>query len=103
MHMPFALTPLAGDYDLRHGRRLRLRLRAARRPVRGPDRVWNGYAYFAWRRRPRVREDAADEAYTAPDGRHPDDRAPTGSEAVPELHEHLRLDRGATGRDGRAS
>jgi pyruvate,water dikinase len=49
MHMPFALSPLAGDYVKVIGEGFAYRYERLELPMRVLARVWNGYAYFAVR------------------------------------------------------
>jgi phosphohistidine swiveling domain-containing protein len=49
MHMPFALSPLAGDYVKVIGEGFAYRYERLELPLQILARVWNGYAYFAAR------------------------------------------------------
>src|SRR6266581_5775630 len=49
MHMPFALSPLAGDYAKVIGEGFAYRYERLELPMQILARVWNGYAFFAAR------------------------------------------------------
>jgi rifampicin phosphotransferase len=49
MHMPSALAPLAGDYVHTIGSGFAYGYRSIGLPLEMRTRIWNGYAYFAWR------------------------------------------------------
>jgi phosphohistidine swiveling domain-containing protein len=65
MHMPTAVTPLAGDYNILMGGGFAYGYERLSVPYEVLTRVWNHYTYFAWD--PHVPEGdraAADERYT---------------------------------------
>ena len=66
MHMPTAVTPLAGDYNLVMGAGFAYGYERLSVPYEVLTRVWNNYTYFAWRKHvPDSESAAADERYTA--------------------------------------
>ncbi|MFL5712422.1 MAG: PEP-utilizing enzyme [Chloroflexota bacterium] len=65
MHMPTAVTPLAGDYHLVLGAGFAYGYERLSVPYEVLTRVWNGYTYFAWKPHvPDAERAAADERYT---------------------------------------
>ena len=102
--MPTAVTPLAGDYNLVMGAGFAYGYERLSVPYEVLTRVWNNYTYFAWRKHvPDSEAAAADERYTAARRATIPTTAAYWERAVAELGEHLRLDRGPAGRDGRAA
>ena len=76
MHMPAALSALAGDYVLLMGAGMAYGHRKLAIPVEMRIRIWNGYAYFGSRTDVPESEQAADvgAANRARPGGDPDDR-----------------------------
>jgi pyruvate,water dikinase len=65
MHMPAALTPLAGDYALVIGAGFAYAYERLEVPYRVRARVWNGYVYFAFTTGlPDSEQEAAADRYT---------------------------------------
>ena len=89
MHMPTAVTPLAGDYNLLMGAGFAYGYERLSVPYEVLTRVWNNYTYFALAEaRPRLRERRGRRAlHGGPAGRHRRRPPPTGSGAVAELRD----------------
>ena len=65
MHMPTAVTPLAGDYNILMGGGFAYGYERMSVPFEVLTRVWNNYTYFAWRMNVSESERAAaDDRYT---------------------------------------
>ena len=65
MHMPTAVTPLAGDYNILMGSGFAYGYERMSVPYQVLTRVWNCYTYFAWRMQlPESERAAADDRYT---------------------------------------
>ena len=89
MHMPTAVTPLAGDYNLLMGAGFAYGYERLSVPYEVLTRVWNNYTYFALANaRPRLRERTRPTSATRRRAARRSRRAPpTGSSAVAELRE----------------
>ena len=87
MHMPSALTPLAGDYAQVIGGGFAYGYERLELPDRVRARVWNGYVYFAFTVDGTDAEQAAaGERYTAARRQAIESATPTGAgRAIPEL------------------
>ena len=65
MHMPTAVTPLAGDYNVLMGSGFAYGYERLSVPYEVLTRVWNSYTYFAWRMHvPESERAAAEDRYT---------------------------------------
>jgi len=66
MHMPTAVTPLSGDYNVLMGAGFAYGYERLSVPYEVLTRIWNCYTYFAWRNPvPESERKAADDRYTA--------------------------------------
>ncbi len=89
MHMPFALSPLAGDYVRLMGAGFAYGYRHLGLPIEMHTRIWNGYAYFAWKSDGTTSEGSEvwDRMPDACRARIPITDAYWRERALPELHE----------------
>ena len=104
MHMPTAVTPLAGDYNLLMGTGFAYGYERLSVPYEVLTRVWNNYTYFGWRKNIPDSESRRGRrsVHGCSAGCHPDHRGLLGGcrRGAPG---DLRLDHRPSGRDGRAS
>ena len=102
MHMPTAVTPLAGDYNILMGSGFAYGYERLSVPYEVLTRVWNSYTYFAWRMHvPRIRtRSRRGPLHAGPPRGDPDERRVLGARRRRALRD-LRLGGGPPGRDGR--